>query len=139
MSLDGGTDFTNFCPDIDLSTDYTWRLTIARYGDGYEQRVLDGINALDRTWSVVYSNRAASTIARMVTILTDAQGGAIAFRDPATAELVTVFADEWTVTWANLAGDGPRGELQVEFRKANGIKVAPATIRRALVPSRSPA
>lgn len=126
--LDDGNSFgataTPWCPDIELALDQTWRLKVAKFGDGYEQRTLDGINAMDREWTVSYSNRAKSTIAAMTAYLEAAKAAAIQFYDPGLAVHYWVFADAWSVVWSSKPDNGdPRGSLTVTFRQANGLGV----------------
>ena len=40
----------------------TPKLLIARFGDGYEQRIADGINSIQETFSVTFNNRSAAEI-----------------------------------------------------------------------------
>jgi phage-related protein len=126
MGLDDGNSFgataTPWCPDIDMAQDNVWRLRVAKFGDGYEQRVLDGINAMSRQWTVNYSNRAASTLWSMSAYLEAQQAGAFLFVDPGMGNGYMVFADEWSIVWDNKPDTGePRGSLSVVFRKANGM------------------
>ena len=57
-------NFTNFITDVNinpdrgLKTSYKPRVLSAKYGDGYEQRVSDGINTLTEEWSLTWKNRS---------------------------------------------------------------------------------
>lgn len=53
------------------------RILTAQYGDGYEQRVQDGLNTMPRTWSVSFSG-SVSYIDAIDTFL-KALNGAMAF------------------------------------------------------------
>ena len=46
-----------------LSAQSAHRVRLHRFGDGYEQRVLDGINTKDDKFSVSFNNRGAEEIA----------------------------------------------------------------------------
>ena len=110
------------CPDIDLSRDEKWRLQTSQYGDGYQQRTLDGINALDLSWTVSYSNREKSVLAPLLDELRAAKSGPISFKDPADGKVYLVTADEWSIQWvvAKRASGLLYGTLSVTFQKFNG-------------------
>lgn len=118
---DGG-----FCPDIPATTESKWRLQIAVFGDGYQQRTLDGANALDRAWSLSFSNKPKYLIEQMDAYLTAAGAGPFAFRNPATGELVAVICDEWSIEWnlKRYATDELFGSLRAEFSRFNGLWLA---------------
>lgn len=48
--------------DRGLSRASTNRVLTARFGDGYEQRVIDGINPKNDEFDVAFNNRSASSI-----------------------------------------------------------------------------
>ena len=74
-----GFDGTTPCwiPDQPLGRDDAVRLRVAQFGDGYAQRTLDGINALTRTWSLVWENREAAIIEAMVNYLIGRKGNSL--------------------------------------------------------------
>ena len=112
-----------WCPDIALETPRKWRLQIAKFGDGYEQRMLDGINALTRSWKVSYSLRDRATLAAMNDYLTAQQARSFPFADPGLLEEVLVFCDEWSISWSQSrpAAGQAYGTLSAEFREAFGV------------------
>ena len=121
-------DFTTWCPTPALDQQYTWRMNVAQYGDGYQQRVLDGINALDLTYSVSFDTRAEDEIVAMNTYLATQKTKAFPFRHPVTGAIISVFCNEWEVTWDLVKWDsrGIRtvyGTLSADFIKANGVGV----------------
>lgn len=111
-------------PDIPFTRNDEWRLNVAKFGDGYEQRVLDGINALDREWSLKWNNRTAAVITAMTTYLANLKAAGFLFKDPTTGLTYTVFCDSWSISW-NLRrrGGDYYGTLDADFRKANGVAV----------------
>lgn len=121
------SDFVSgWCPSIPASMQSTWRMNVAKFGDGYEQRMLDGINAKDQTWSVEYASRESIDIMAMDAYLTSAKSRTFPFKDPATGIVYQVFCDAWDINWniVQFLTDGSRrvfGTLSVEFRKANGV------------------
>lgn len=49
-------------PDRNISRTSAARVLVAKFGDGYEQRIADGINSIDETFSVTFNNRTAAEI-----------------------------------------------------------------------------
>ena len=45
-------------PDKGLSRSSSPKVRSAQFGDGYEQRLADGLNSLEETFAVTFSNRA---------------------------------------------------------------------------------
>lgn len=60
--------------DKGLSRSATPRVLVAKFGDGYEQRVADGVNPLDETLSITFNNREAAKIYEIAAFF-DAQIG----------------------------------------------------------------
>ena len=58
-----GNSDTEAVADRGLARQSAHRVLTARFGDGYEQRVLDGINTKDDKFSVSFNNRGAEEIA----------------------------------------------------------------------------
>ena len=50
------TAFT-YVPDRGFSKQTTPRILTTQFGDGYAHRIADGINAINTSWSVVFSSR----------------------------------------------------------------------------------
>lgn len=123
MAFDGATPC--WIPDIPFGETDAWRLKKAQFGDGYQQRMLDGINALERTWSLTWVNRESDVIEAMVAYLANLRAGGFDFKDPVTGVLWKVFCDQWEVAW-NLRRKGGLyyGTLTAEFYRANGALLA---------------
>ena len=121
------SDFVNgWCPTPPLQEKPTWRLQVARYGDGYQQRMLDGINALDNTYSVTFENRAQSVLFDMEAYLVRQKSRAFNFKHPVSGVILRVFCNEWNLDWSLVRWDetGRRtvyGTLSADFIKANGV------------------
>jgi len=49
-------------PDKGLGRQSRPRVRIAKFGDGYEQRIADGLNPIEETFSVSFNNRSAAEI-----------------------------------------------------------------------------
>ena len=126
MAFDGSDPA--WCVAVPMHAQTDWRLRIAQFGDGYEQRTLDGINALDRKWSVHFEMKPASVIQAMDAYLAAELATAFPFRDPATGVVHNVFCDSWQVDWVkatvvNGVTTQLLGTLSAEFRKAYGVTV----------------
>lgn len=119
-SFDGST--ACWIPDIPVGRDDEWRLRQAAFGDGYAQRTLDGINALNMTWTLQWMNRSAEVINDMVAFLTAQKAKAFLYLDKQTGVTYRVFCDKWNVNWSiRRPGGVYYGTLSAEFVKANGV------------------
>jgi phage-related protein len=65
-------------PDKGLSRGSKPSVLVARFGDGYEQRVADGINSLQESYNISFNNRTKAFIDDVVSFL-DAKNGAANF------------------------------------------------------------
>lgn len=121
-------DFTVWCPTVPLQVTKEWRMNVAQYGDGYQQRQLDGINALNETYSVSYENRPQPVIEAMNAYLVGKKSALFQFRHPVSGLLINVFCDTWDIEWGMVQWDarGIRtvyGTLTADFQKAYGVGV----------------
>lgn len=123
MSFDGSVQC--WIPDVPITQDTAWRMKIAKFGDGYEQRMLDGINALGLEWSLQWINRTKDDLLAMDAYLANQGATSFLFREPASGVIYTVFCNEWTIEWAPARrGQGTwiyYGSLTAKFEKANGV------------------
>lgn len=123
MSFDGSMPC--WIPDVPIAVDKEWRLRIAQFGDGYAQRTLDGINALNLKWSLTFDSRPTDVLLAMDAYLQAEKASAFPFRDPASGILYNVFCDTWQLQWGpSRRRDGQTiyyGTLSAEFVKANGV------------------
>lgn len=65
---------TTFIADRGFGRQSSHRVLTANFGDGYEQRVLDGINTKEETFNVAFNNRTASSI-NLLAAYFDVQAG----------------------------------------------------------------
>jgi len=65
-------------PDTGATMDREPRIRSAQFGDGYQQRALDGLNADLRTFSLSFSGRALAESQAIVTFL-ETVGGVTSF------------------------------------------------------------
>lgn len=73
---DGGVAYAT--PDKSLTRSSNPAVLTARFGDGYEQRVADGINTIKETYSISFNNRTKEFVDDVVNFL-DAAGGVTSF------------------------------------------------------------
>lgn len=93
-----GTD-TNFMVDRGVSRANTFRVLKAEFGDGYSQRVGDGINLKNETYSVAFSNRPRDEVDTIIQFL-DAKAGAISFTFYIDNDTVSVTCDSYNVVYS---------------------------------------
>lgn len=119
-------DGTDPCwmPDVPVGRDDEWRLRQAAFGDGYAQRTLDGINALDTVWHVSFAGREAAVINAMVAFLIAEKASAFDYLEQQSGLTFKVFCDKWSVSWdIRRRGGIYYGSLVADFVKANGVTV----------------
>lgn len=99
---------TRAVPDKGFNRDDTPVLFTAKFGDGYEQRVANGINALDSSFSVSFNSRPKAEIDDIVAFFTS-KGGVTAFNwtipdtngseNGNTETTIKVVCSNWSQTW----------------------------------------
>lgn len=84
-------------PDFGAKAVYKPRVRVASFGDGYEQRQADGINARNDTWDLQFDNRDDSETAAILTFLA-ARAGVEAFdwTPPTEVTSIRVKCAEWS-------------------------------------------
>ena len=68
------TGTTYATPDKSMAKQSTPRVLVANFGDGYEQRIADGINTLNETYSLSFATRLKSDIDDIVAFLDGKKG-----------------------------------------------------------------
>lgn len=127
MAFDGTTDC--WWPSLPIGVHKQPRLNIAQFGDGYEQRILDGINTAILRFRVTFDGRPSSVILAMDAFLEARKGSSFDFKYPVDGVVYKVFCDEWEIDWYFRKWSGSpkvasfRGTLSAEFRRAFGVQV----------------
>lgn len=97
-------EFT-YTPDFGAQANYKPRVRVTQFGDGYEQRVTEGINARPQVWSLQFNNRSNTEAGNIVSFLA-ARNAVEAFdwTPPNEETAIKVVCREWvkTVARANL-------------------------------------
>ncbi len=75
------------------------RVLSAKFGDGYEQRVLDGINNIEETYDVSFRNRAKAEIDTIADFLDDQQPSS--FTLSIGEDTVKVVCDSYSISYTN--------------------------------------
>jgi len=103
-------------PDRGLSRSSSTRVRTAQFGDGYQQRIADGLNSIQDSFSVTFSSRPKAEADDITAFFTSKKGVTsfnFTFPDhnsstndsggsPATT--VKVVCADWTQSYSNLAG-----------------------------------
>ena len=106
---DGG-NITGFSapvqPDKGFSRSTTPRVIQATFGDGYEQRVADGINVLNQSMSVSFTTRPKAEIDDLVAFF-DSLGAVSRFKfnledsnEGSSTETIFCICSQWNQSWA---------------------------------------
>ena len=69
---DGGSTYAT--PDKSMAKQSAPRVLVASFGDGYEQRIADGINTLNETYSLSFASRPKADIDDIVAFLDGKKG-----------------------------------------------------------------
>lgn len=81
-------DFT-WTPARGFTTEVTPRVSVASFGDGYSQRVASGINNIQQTWNLQFTNNSIAIIDSIDAFLTS-KGGVLSFTWVPPGEFVEV-------------------------------------------------
>lgn len=121
-------------PAVPIGIDQDWRMRRAQYGDGYEQRILDGINPLNLRWKLTFPMLPQHILLDMDAYLTSMKAAAFPFTDPVTDLTFSVFCDAWSIAWDVKRKKDPvtlqyqyYGTLSAEFYRGNGVQIGPIT------------
>jgi len=87
------------------------RVLSAKFGDGYEQRVLDGINNIEETYSVSFKNRQKAEINTIADFLDDQQPSSFTFH--IGEDTVKVVCDTYNISY----GHDSVYSLSAQFRR----------------------
>jgi len=87
-------------PDRGFKTTTKPRVLSAKFGDGYEQRLADGINHLVNSWNLTFKSRSVTDAEDIDTFLT-ARGGveSFDFTPPGASTSVKVTCSQWDISY----------------------------------------
>jgi phage-related protein len=103
-----GPTFANLqvSPDRNLSRQSAPRVLKAQFGDGYEQRLIDGINSITESYNISFNNRPVSEIDDIMAFF-DSKAGVTSFNytisdtNAGGEKTVKVVADTYNITYVN--------------------------------------
>jgi len=85
-----------YVPDRGFSSDITPSVLEIKFGDGYSQRVSEGVNSINQKWSLKFKNRSNAEADAILLFLSD-RGGYESFdwTPPNSSTMVRVIAKSW--------------------------------------------
>lgn len=96
--------YGNVVPDRNIRQTSKPRVLKVSFGDGYEQRLSDGINILKETFNISFVNRSKTEI-QAISDFFDTNAGVTAFNftipTGSGEETVKVVCEDWNVTFFN--------------------------------------
>lgn len=105
IGFDVGGTLGVVVPDKGQKRNNKPRVFIANFGDGYEQRIANGINSLDQTIDVSFTTRPKADIDDIVAFF-ESKGGVTNFsftmsdsNAGGSEETIKVVCDTWDQTW----------------------------------------
>lgn len=88
-----------YTPDFGAQVAIKPRVRKAQFGDGYEQRMADGINARQQVWTLQFVNRDNADTAAIMSFLATRNGvEAFDWTPPNEETAIRVVCREWTKT-----------------------------------------
>ena len=92
-------EFT-YTPARGFTSDVTPSVRTAKFGDGYAQRVVHGINNLAQSWNLTFQSQPLTTAAAIIAFF-EARSGASSFTwlPPGETTEVSVVCSKWNKTY----------------------------------------
>ena len=89
-----------YTPDFGAAVAYKPRVRVAQFGDGYQQRVADGINTGTDSWNLTFAVRTDTEAGNILAFL-EARAGVEAFdwTPPGSATAIRAICREWNRTF----------------------------------------
>lgn len=90
----------NYVPDRGFSKQTTPKVLISQFGDGYAHRIADGINSINTSWSLTFTNISLVDSAAIITFFETAAGTtSFQWTPPNEAVQYNVTCAEWNVIY----------------------------------------
>jgi phage-related protein len=96
------SDF-NYTPSYGLQADYKPNVLVTKFGDGYEQRVGEGINLVPQNWKLGFDNISTATADAIIDFLVGKSGLTAFTWTPKGGTEIKVVCRSWTKTYINVA------------------------------------
>ncbi|QIM65274.1 phage tail protein [Frederiksenia canicola] len=85
-----------FCPQPNYATESEPRRKVNQFGDGYQQRIADGLNPLQRKFSLTFKLKLEQAVTLDQFFANHGGVKAFHFRDKASGKLVKVVCPKWS-------------------------------------------
>lgn len=100
-------------PDYDAAEDVSTKVIKAQFGDGYELRVPDGINAVKSTWALAFTLRTKVEVTAIAAFLRE-RAGAESFNWAPPGEVARTFKCE---SWKRVLRTDSDSSLSCSFEE----------------------
>ena len=91
-----------YIPSRDFSSSTNSRVRTAKFGDGYSQRVADGINIRDQKWSLTFKNRSLEDSEAIISFFEDKDSiESFTWTPTGDNSTVQVLATNWKETYTS--------------------------------------
>lgn len=115
-------------PSLPISVEREARIRSAQFGDGYQQRIVDGLNAITTRWNLTFDNRPRDILTAIDEYLQDQIGEAFPFLHPIDGVTYNVYCDTWSTEWHFRKWEGnvlrhDYGTLTATFQRAYGVTI----------------
>jgi phage-related protein len=108
----GSTVFT-YAPDYQSPVNFKPNVRVAKFGDGYEQRVRFGINSNPQTWTLKFDNRSDSEAGQIEAFLESCGGwDSFYWQPPGYANELKFVCRQWSKSPVRGTGTATNGSLQ---------------------------
>lgn len=87
-----------FCPQPDYTEENEPRRKVNQFGDGYQQRMVDGLNPLQRKFSLTFKLKREQGVKLQQFLAHHGGVNAFQFREHSSGQLVTVVCAKWSKT-----------------------------------------
>lgn len=102
----------SWVPSKSFSKTIRPRVITAQFGDGYSQRVVNGINSITREWSVNFNSKSINEINEIETFLSNRKGAeGFLWTPPGESTAYAVICPDWSRTYDTHIS----ASLQVKF------------------------
>ncbi|MDG6284991.1 phage tail protein [Glaesserella parasuis] len=87
-----------FCPQPNYTVESEPRRKVNKFGDGYQQRMIDGLNPLQRKFSLSFNLRHVQAVGLLQFLASHGGVSAFQFRERPKTPLIKVVCPKWSQT-----------------------------------------
>jgi phage-related protein len=104
----------SYAPEFSAQHSYDSRAQTTKFGDGYRQRIVFGMQPQEESWQLSFESRTNAERGQIRDYLRGAKGvTAFAWTDPRSGEAGKFVCDEWTVEYVNFNNSN----ISAKFRR----------------------